>query len=352
MLASLPNESFAGPNAGAPVPRYDWAIAGFHQGADSGLVTGWNNHGNATFIRVHSPPVRSYWWDGQMEVELPSGISDYRVTASDINDNGRIAGQVFNFANHRAAIWDNGNVHVLGTLGGRQSTAYAVNSSGTVAGRSQIANGDYHVFTWDGAFHDLGPLPTGNGDLKAMNDADEIIGYSLALINGWVWSNGQFTNLPDLRGGRFGSPEDISNTGLIVGASYINQQTKQPVTWRDGQVAALPKPAGSNGGVALAVNSKEFIVGSVYFGESPLQASLWVNNQVYLLRDLANNVGSWNLREAELINDRGQIVVLAQSDQFGWERIILTPVPEPQAFASSIVCVVATIIVMRHRRLL
>ena len=36
----------------------------------------------------------------------------------------------------------------LGTLGGRFSTAIAVNASGHIAGESETANGERHAFVW------------------------------------------------------------------------------------------------------------------------------------------------------------------------------------------------------------
>src|SRR6476620_11402824 len=57
----------------------------------------------------------------------------------------------------RAFVYD-GVQHPLGTLGGEDNFAMGINSSGVIAGYSDIASGESHAYFYDGSMHDLGTL--------------------------------------------------------------------------------------------------------------------------------------------------------------------------------------------------
>jgi probable HAF family extracellular repeat protein len=59
----------------------------------------------------------------------------------------------------RAALWIDGEVTELGTLGGASSGAADVNDNGEIVGTSDTADGERHVFVWeDGVMRDLNEL--------------------------------------------------------------------------------------------------------------------------------------------------------------------------------------------------
>src|SRR5579859_2247965 len=82
-----------------------------------------------------------------------------------VNDSGQVAGFNGGFF-PSAALFSNGTVTQLGTLGGRQSTAAGINARGQVTGTAELAGAQvFHAFRWsDGAMEDLGSLagPAGN----------------------------------------------------------------------------------------------------------------------------------------------------------------------------------------------
>ena len=93
-------------------------------------------------------------------------------------------------------LWNNGTISDLGTLGGTQSAAYAINNLGQVTGWAHTASEATHVFlSSNGTMTDLGTFgldPVG----EAINNNGVIVGQS---GNGaWIWSNGVFQNLNNL----------------------------------------------------------------------------------------------------------------------------------------------------------
>jgi uncharacterized membrane protein len=314
-----------------PAPRYRLDVAGFQQGADYGLVTGMNNSLEAVYIR-HSFGTRSYWWNGHEEIELPPGAIFSQSVAFDLNELGTIAGErVIAGSRLMAMRWENGVPHDLGTLGGEESSATAISDTGIIAGWAMVAGGDRHLFTWNGTFTDHGLIP--GREVEAINDAGQVVGHDITLLDGWLFDQDHFITLPDLTGGTGSTPYDINASGLIVGASWPHQTDMRPVMWIDGQVQALPLPSGALGGHARAVNDQNEIVGYTALLGPDLQyaphALLWKDGNAFKLEEIVTNPGDWHLRQAEHINDHGQILALAYSDTFSWKRVILTPVPEP-----------------------
>jgi probable HAF family extracellular repeat protein len=70
----------------------------------------------------------------------------------------------------------------LGTLGGNNSYAVAVNVSGQIVGESDTADGSRHAFSWTvkGGMIDLGTLDNGYGESQALavNASGQVVGRS------------------------------------------------------------------------------------------------------------------------------------------------------------------------------
>lgn len=119
----------------------------------------------------------------------------------------------------------------LGTLGGKNCTAFALNNHSQIVGGSQIASGVTHAFLWDkGKIQDLGVLPGDKGSVAyALNDQGQAVGLSndlnlpaslgIGLANNLgahaaVWNNKAITKLP-VDGGSMGF--GIDNAGNTAG---------------------------------------------------------------------------------------------------------------------------------------
>lgn len=152
--------------------------------------------------------------------------------ATGINDVGLVVGSADVSAKpgtkpHHAVLWRKGIRRDLGTLGGTESRALAVNTPGQIVGISSIAqaaadgNPLYHAFFWNaGKMTDLGTLP---GDKQsganALNSRGEVVGYSGE--RGCLWRGGKAQDLnallPAGSGWVLQGAAGINNRGQIVG---------------------------------------------------------------------------------------------------------------------------------------
>lgn len=110
-------------------------------------------------------------WSGGRTTRLP-------IDPTDINDRGQVAGARTVNGWSQAAVWDNGRVTDLGTLGGTWSRAFAINERGQVFGGSMAADGEYHAFLWtSGHMVDLGVFGRQPADPDdALNNEGQVAG--------------------------------------------------------------------------------------------------------------------------------------------------------------------------------
>ena len=204
------------------------------------------------------------WRDGTWSALGFKGQCFSMNNAGDIVGSTAVEGDV----GQRAYLYRNGVKYDLGTLGGRESRAEAINERGQIVGFAMLPGEIPHVVLWqDGAMNDLGtfggtsvdaiainnngtillavqsgvwvPVVLGNGVSRelfrlqhdaiprAMNDRGEAVGilYSDGHWEGWHWFDGALTNLdqlPSVRASGFSelAPADISERGWIVGTAY------------------------------------------------------------------------------------------------------------------------------------
>jgi probable HAF family extracellular repeat protein len=148
--------------------------------------------------------------------------------ATALNDKGQVAGTVSadDGWDRRAFLWQNGVMTKLGTLGGHESHASAINRKGHVVGASERADTFTHAFVYrNGRMHDLGAL---DGDLNSsatgINDAGQVVVNSFAsggIYRAFIHQGGAKTRLPLVDGATWTLAEDINNQGWVVGLSDV-----------------------------------------------------------------------------------------------------------------------------------
>ena len=133
-------------------------------------------------------------------------------------------------AKHAFFICEPGRMLDLGTLGGTTSIAHDVNDLGEVVGLSETTIGQPHAFLWTATrgMRDLGTLGTASMAL-GINNRSEIVGGS---GRAFLWS--EQAGIVDLGtlGGRTSCANDINDLGCIVGVSQTGAADRRglPVT--------------------------------------------------------------------------------------------------------------------------
>ncbi|MCW3054138.1 MAG: extracellular repeat protein family [Chthonomonadales bacterium] len=99
-----------------------------------------------------------------------------------INDQGVVAGYCGEWMKEEAALWEQGQLHLLGKLGSGSAEALALNDRGQVVGSSEIVQEVNHAFLWqEGKMRDLNTLvpPDSNWVLMratGINACGQIVG--------------------------------------------------------------------------------------------------------------------------------------------------------------------------------
>jgi probable HAF family extracellular repeat protein len=182
--------------------------------------------------------------------------------ATALNDRGQVAGWVWRNSSgirlRRAAVWEDGVVTELGTLGGADSWANAISHTGWVVGGSrtgpnEFGNPEMHAFRWrEGRMEDLGRSgETSSGrpegwQATLVNDPGQVGAKSNDVS--FFWDHG-VTQSIICRCGSF-YPMDMNLHGTIVGwGGWV---------WNDGVLHNLEGEAGHR---AIGINDQGAVVG-------------------------------------------------------------------------------------------
>jgi probable HAF family extracellular repeat protein len=320
---------------------------------------------------------------------LPGGASS---AAFWINSDGLVVGNSENgitdplipgFPEVRAVLWNQGKIIDLGTLGGNQSFAEAVNDRNQIVGVALNVDSDtfsfYDLFVggssngtqtravlWDhGIIQDLGTLGGFDAAAFLVNQRGQVAGFSytnsipnpddgLPTIDPFLWDPN--TGMKDL--GNFGdlaaSVNGLNNQSEVVGGLYLSgDQQIHPFLWDGKKLIDLVAPpfGGPGNGEASWINEAGEVVGLAGVPKScppgspvgPIQqAFLWRNG---VMKDLGSLPGSPN-SEGDFINSRSQIVGLSWTCDFSFTAFLwengsmvdlnaLVPANSPFLFAAS-----------------
>ncbi len=198
------------------------------------------------------PGGQAFLWDNGVTQTVPLDF------AAALNDRGQVAGWVWHDSagvrQRRAAVWEDGVVTELGTLGGTDSWANAISNTGWVVGGSYINSfRDMNAFRWRGGqMEDLGPsgqMSSGRPEgwqATLVNDPGQVGAKSNDVPFSWDHGVTQFINC------RCGSyyPMDMNVHGTIVGwGGWV---------WNDGVLHNLE---GTLGHRAIGINDQGAVVG-------------------------------------------------------------------------------------------
>jgi probable HAF family extracellular repeat protein len=196
-------------------------------------------------------------------------------TATDINRYGDVVGSITSGGVTHAFAYTGGSYADLGTLGGLNSVANAINDYGLVVGGASTASGSTHAFVFSGgSLHDLGTLG-GNGSVAwDINNHGVIVGSANTAADpgsyfqqAFRYEGGTMTGLGTLPGGAGSDAYAINNKGLIGGSSYQGEITvpEYPfyaVQFRGGGVDPIGAPELGNSAI-YAYNDLGQAVGGI-----------------------------------------------------------------------------------------
>jgi probable HAF family extracellular repeat protein len=258
------------------------------------------------------------------------------------------------------AIAEDYTITDLGTLGGTQSFAFAINNPGQVVGYSWLAgDASGHSFLWsNGTMTDLSSLnsqfvgstwpvainnsgqvsggtnvngiwspvifgtntgvmtPLGtlggvtsygfNGAATSINNAGQAVGWSMidsTNYHAFLYSNGVLKDLGPVGG--LSVANSINNSGVVVGMAAASiQQLFEPFIYRNGIMTTLD-PFGGSQGQAFDINNRGQVVGDGLTADGKADHAFFYDKGI--ITDLGTLQGGRN-SDAYAINERGQVV--------------------------------------------
>ena len=256
-----------------------------------------------------------------MVAEVPGGGFN-NGEALAINNYGQTAGVGWNYVPGQTYASSNGDAYFtypsglaqgLGTLGGYNSVATAINDAAQVVGYSNppYGNAPYHAFIYsNGIMTDLGTLGGAASYARGINDLGQVAGGASTTAAGnfhaFLFSNGTMTDLGTL-GGSFSIANGINNSGQVVGESTMSSS--------------------SGAGAAF----------------------LYSSGVMYNLNSLVPTGSGLVLETATAINSNGDIVGYGEYN-YQFEAFLLTPsTPEPGGF-QLLAAFTASVMLLRRKK--
>lgn len=306
----------------------------------------------------------AFLWDninGMIDLGVFSG-SESRAVA--INDLGQVVGSadinetvttapLKNAPDYKvtrslahAFIWDsNSGMTDLGTLGGKESRAVAINNLGQVVGTASTDSNSSHVFFWDSTngMKDLGP----RGYIMkyiSINDAGQVVWSSWRTASrnfvSFLWSSSVGVVYLDTLSGGGSCVEAMNDNGQVVGWSHKKGfgGGRRACLWDSsgnitdlGTIGDFYSLIAGSGSMAFDINNAGRVVGFSGRRDTMLgrgHAFLWDKKYgMVKLEDLLTDKSGWKqLISASHINNRGQIVGFGETKDGKDHAFLMTPV--------------------------
>ena len=300
---------------------------------------------------------------------LPLGPFSLPAIGEALSGNGMVAGQV----NGQGFLWNGGPLVYVPTLGGSESPAFGINSSGVVTGWSLTSSPTEQAYSYSGGTTtSLAPLVGGlDSQGSAINNSGVIVGsmnyapnnseaFELSgttvtylgflpgginsvanaispsgLITGWaddssgnevfIYSTANGLVSIGSLGGPGGAGTAINDAGQVAGYSYVNGGTAQHAFLYSGGAMHDLGTFGGTNSAAFGINAAGWVVGEADTNAGT-DAFIYMNGVMYDLNSLLVNAPGIDLTDAVAINDNGQILANGPNGAY-----LLTATPEPSS---------------------
>ena len=244
-------------------------------------------------------------------IHLPTP-DGYNSTALGLNDTGKVVGYSYQGDNSNAFLYkySDGSTTDLGSLGGQATVATAINQSDQIVGYSSDGNGNVLAFLYDQGISSLSALKdASNSEAFAINIAGKAVGDSQAdgdshrpvlFAKDEIRDLGISTKNSDTLKTAYG----INAGGQIVGRYDTENGTVHGFLFFDDRLTDLGTLGGENS-EALGINVNGAIVGDSETSDGVTHAFVFRNGSMQDLGTLPSfNKASF----ARAINNHGQIV--------------------------------------------
>lgn len=228
---------------------------------------GWLPYSGILYDDASGLLLSAEWWNADTRQNLPQTL----------NDLGQAAGSSGEHGHHQGLFWkSDGTMLDIGALGGNDCSPLALNNAGQVVGASSIgAFSSYtHGFIWSEAegMRDIGVLPGQvNSESYAINSGGTVIGRSGRYSFQWT---------PDAGMSQIGGYGDyvvsINDDGMVIGYSSFSGNNRAFVWSEKTGMIDLPVILGATNAKPIAINRSGCVLGYVYgSSESDSRAVLW-----------------------------------------------------------------------------
>jgi probable HAF family extracellular repeat protein len=242
--------------------------------------------------------------------------------------------------------WQNGVMTPLPTLGGTHGFAAGSNNRGQIVGWAENTVHDatceppqvlqFRPVVWGPGKHRMRELPLLPGDTSgaatAINVRGQIVGITgicdqaigrFSAIHAVLWEDGKVTDIGNLGGVAWHTPNAINRDGDIVGFSNFSKADggnlrPHAFLWTEGDgiedLGTLPAPLDDNSD-AWGINERRQVVGSSCDVDGNCHAFLWQDGAMTDLNELVDSEDV--LIAAYDIDDFGRITGRAFDDEAG-----------------------------------
>jgi probable HAF family extracellular repeat protein len=215
----------------------------------------------------------------------------------------------------------------LGTLGGSESRAWAINNNGQAVGDAQTGSGQFRAFQFTdintnqqldpGEMQDIGIVGNAlESRGRDINNNGQVVGFlttSTGSTRAFLWNS--TSGMQELTGSS-NSALSINNNGVAVGFFKVNQFQFHATRWQNAQAFPLITPIDKSSW-ATGINDSGQIVGYTDINGNPIRAFLYESGEMKDARDLGT-LNSTSTTRAWDINNQSQVVGQSGSKAFFW----------------------------------
>jgi probable HAF family extracellular repeat protein len=285
----------------------------------------------------------AFFHDGTTLVDIGAQSAE-RSVAYGINDSGVVVGAMGGLGTFQAFRYASG---VLSSLA-LPSTSFAlgINKAGVIVGAAGFAEGTHAVTYDEGVVTDLGLLPGSQGSesvATAINSAGTVVGRSEIYgspnrpTDPFLYVDGAMQNLGNF-GGLYGSALAINDHGQIVGAAGAPNEPGSPnlyprraFLYDAGGLHDLGTLLPGGDSIANDINNLGQIVGFTDTVNGD-RGFLMLDGAMTLLDTLIDTASGWTISEASAINELQQIAATGCKDGvcYAVRLDLAAAIPEPQ----------------------